>query len=52
MLSRESRVKIPAEVLEQLEEHHPQMAEEVRRRMDDKGRIEVSDSRVRSAIVE
>ena len=40
------KVKVPAEVLEQLEEQHSQMAEEVRRRMDDKGRIEVSDSRV------
>ncbi len=37
------KVKISAEVLEQLEERHPQMAEEVRRRMDDKGRIEVRD---------
>lgn len=26
-----------------MEERHPQMAEEVRRRMDDKGRIEVRD---------
>ncbi len=37
------KVKIPAEVLEQLEEQHPKMAEEVRRRMDDEGRIEIRD---------
>ena len=35
--------KIPAEVLEQLEEKHPQMAEEVKRQMDAEGRIEVRD---------
>ena len=35
--------KIPAEVLEQMEEQHPQMAEEVKRQMDDEGRIEVRD---------
>ena len=32
-----------AEVLEQLEEQYPQMAEEVKRQMDDEGRIEVRD---------
>ena len=37
------KIKIPAEVLEQLEEQHPQMAEEVKRRMDDEGRIVVRD---------
>ena len=37
------KIKIPAEVLEQLEEQHPQMAEEVKRRMDAEGRIEVRD---------
>ena len=46
------KIKIPAEVLEQLEEYLPQMAEEVRRRIYDEGRIEVSDSLVRSAIVD
>lgn len=29
--------------MEQLEAQHPQMAAEVRRRMDDKGRVEVRD---------
>ena len=37
------KVRVSAEVLEQLKEHHPKMAEEVRQRMDDKGRIEVRD---------
>ena len=37
------KIKIPAEVLEQMEEQHPQMAEEVKRLMDDEGRIEVWD---------
>ena len=37
------KIRIPAEVLEQLEEQHPQMAEEVKRLMDDEGRIEVRD---------
>ena len=35
--------KIPAEVLEQLEEQHPQMAKAVKRQMDAEGRIEVRD---------
>ena len=37
------KIKIPAEVLEQMEEQNPQMAEEVKRRMDDEGCIEVRD---------
>ena len=37
------KIKIPAEVLEQLEAQHPQMAEEVKRRMDAEGRIEILD---------
>ena len=37
------KIKIPAEVLEQLEEQNPQMAEDVKRQMDDEGRIEVRD---------
>lgn len=37
------KIKIPAEVLEQMEEQNPQMAEEVKRLMDDEGRIEVWD---------
>lgn len=37
------KIKIPAEVVEQMEEQNPQMAEEVKRRMDDEGRIEVRD---------
>ena len=37
------KIKIPAEVLEQLEEQHPQMTEEVKRQMDAEGRIEVRD---------
>ena len=37
------KIKIPADVLEQLEEQHPQMAEEVKRQMDDEGRVEVWD---------
>ena len=37
------KVKVPAEVLEQLEEQHPQMAEAVKRQMDAEGRIEIRD---------
>ncbi len=37
------KIKIPAEVLEQLEEQHPQMAEAVKRQMDAEGRIEILD---------
>ena len=35
--------KMSAEVLEQLEEQHPQMAEEVKKRMDADGRVEIRD---------
>ena len=37
------KIKIPAEVLEQLEEQHPQMADAVKRQMDAEGRIEILD---------
>ena len=37
------KIKIPTEVLEQLKEQNPQMAEEVKRQKDDEGRIEVRD---------
>lgn len=37
------KIKLPAEVLEQLEARHPQMAKEVRGLMDSQGRIEVQD---------
>ncbi len=37
------KIKIPEEIVEQLEEQHPQMAEEVKRQMDAEGRIEIRD---------
>lgn len=37
------QVKIPAEVLEQLDKQYPHMAEEIKSLMDDEGRIAIRD---------
>ena len=37
------RIKVTAEVLEQIKEQHPQMVEDIKKRMDGEGRIEVRE---------